>query len=233
MSIARAVFDDASVISPDEIVEWAERKSPTLVVHDPDGAVAGYARAKPNEALGMSRSAGQTAVLAHIAVLDGYRGAGVGRTLHNRIIQTLAMLGFSRVFAQIPAHLATWYAELGWTVHPAGVVAAWIEPPNSQDNRLMPGVTPRTFAPILCMQYLSAYPVLVERWIGDARPLANWTLNGRVPHALLPQRVGAALAEVLREKPELARRLPQALCDVAIDEDDAGPLARILVELGR
>lgn len=233
MSIARAEFNDASVIPPGAIVDWAERKSPTLVVYDSDGAVAGYARAKPNEALGISRSAGQTAVLAHIAVHDEYRGAGVGRALHNRIVQTLAMLGFSRVFAQIPERLASWYVKLGWTVHPAGVVAAWIEPPNNQDDGLMPGLTPRTFAPILCMQYLSAYPVLVERWIGDARPLANWTLNGRVPHAQLPQRVGAALAEVLREEPELARRLPQALCDVAIDEDDAGPLARILVELGR
>ncbi|MFH8251496.1 GNAT family N-acetyltransferase [Microbacterium sp. B2969] len=233
LALARAEFDDASAVTAHEIAGWVDHKTPTLVVHDDTGDVIGYARAKPNEAFGVSRSAGQTAILAHVAVVPKHRGLGIGRSLQERTIRTLAMLGFSRVFAQVPNELAPWYAGLGWTVHPPGEVVAWVEPPNVQDDELLPSATSRTYAPILCIELLPDYPVLAERWIGDGRPLLNWTLDGRVSPEMLQHRVSKALAELLALEPQLAGRLPQALCDVIIDMDADSPLARTLVTLGR
>lgn len=232
-ALAREEFGDERELSPQGLADWTVNKTPALVVTDEAGARIGYARAKPNEALGISRSRGQTAVLAHIAVVPSHRGFGVGRTLHDRILKTLAMQGFSRVFAQVPAHLVDWYASLGWTAHRVGEIVAWIEPPNAQDDVLAPGAVPRTFAPILCIQYLTDYPVLVERWIGSDRPLLEWRLDGRVSPELLPQRVNASLADLLASDSLLANRLPQALCDVVIDTDTESTLARALLKLGR
>lgn len=143
------------------------------------------------------------------------------------------MLGFSRVFAQVPNDLSPWYTALGWTVHPPGEIVAWVEPPNFRDDELMPSATPRTFSPLLCIEFLPEYPVLAERWIGDARPLLNWNLDGRVSPGLLTPRVGEALAGLLTLEPELASRMPQALCDAIIDTDADSPLARTLLTLGR
>lgn len=233
LALARTEFGDASAMTTGELARWLDDKTPTLVVHDDTGVVIGYARAKPNEAFGVSRSAGQTAILAHVAVVPEQRGLGIGRSPQDRTLRTLAMLGFSRAFAQVPKDLAPWYTALGWTVHPPGEIVAWVEPPNAQDDELMPGATPRTYSPILCIQLLPDYPVIVERWIGDARPLLNWTLDGRVRPEMLQPRVGEALAELLALQPELAGRLPQALCDVVADTDPDSPLARTLTTLGR
>lgn len=233
LTLARAEFDDASAVTARELAAWVADKTPTLVVHDDTGEVIGYARAKPNAAFGVSRSAGQTAILAHVTVVPKYRRLGIARSLQDRTIRTLAMLGFSRVFAQVPTDLAPWYAALGWTVHPPGEVVAWVEPPNVQDDALMPSAASRTYSPILCLQHLPDYPVLAERWIGDPRPLLNWTLDGRVTSEMLQPRVGEALAELLVREPGLAERLPNALCDAIIDADPDSPLAMTLIALGR
>ncbi|MBW9110664.1 GNAT family N-acetyltransferase [Microbacterium ureisolvens] len=233
LALARAEFDDTSVVTSRDLAGWVEHKTPTLVVHDETGGLIGYARAKPNQAFGVSRSDGQTAILAHIAVVPEHRGVGIGRSLHDRTLRTLAMLGFSRVFAQVPDDLSSWYKERGWTVHPPGEVVAWVEPPNVQDDELMPSASSRTFSPILCMEFLPRYPVLAERWIGDARPLLNWTLDGRASPELLQPRVGEALAGLLTREPDLAARLPQALCDAVVGTDAESPLARTLLALGR
>ena len=232
-TIAAEEFADHRPLSEVDLVDWTQKRAPTLVVHNTGGEVIGYARAKPNEALGVSRIAGQTAILAQIAVIPTERQNGVGVALHDRILKTLGMLGYSRVFAQVPTHLEEWYRQMGWTIHREGEVLAWVEPPNSQDDALAEGATPRTFAPILCIEYLSDYPILVERWIGDARPLLEWSLDGRVLPDELTARIEATLSAAILHSPQLAARLPQALCDAVICANPHSDLSDTLLAAGR
>lgn len=120
---------------------------------------------------GCTGGAGDTRSLGVIADV---RGGGVGTALMGRTVNTLRMLGYSRVVAQIRSDLVGWYERIGRSVGADWVSRAWGEPHILQDDEWLPATFgPGEFPPILLMGYLAQYPHLAELTIGPAKPLVE------------------------------------------------------------
>lgn len=209
LELARMEFPDDSSLRSEafgrDVHYWRDLKSLTLVAKYDDGRVIGYARSRPNAAHGRERPDGQVAVFTHVVVDPHHRGHGVGVQLHDRSLKTLRMLGFSKVTAQVPMHLKTWYQNLGWTVHAPGEVVMWIEPPTPAE------VSRGDVSPILYLEHQPNYPLVAERSLGNGEPIACWVVRGDAPSDEVEVRLLAGLAALLRADSGLAKRIPSAL----------------------
>ncbi|WP_434315503.1 GNAT family N-acetyltransferase [Leifsonia sp. P73] len=233
IQLAKETFpDDRSVLRSllqPEVENWQSRKSVTLVARDELGAFLGYSRARPNVAFEEERLHGQVAVVTHVAVQIERRSEGVGSELLRRTLKTLRLLGYSIAMAQVPLELRGWYSDGGWTVHQPGELVVWIEPPGPHDE-VEWTTAPRTFAPILYLDYLPPYPLIAEFRLLETELIAKWKIDGRAGGIEKHHRVLAGLAHELRADPTLKQRIPQGLVRAIGQQDSHSAAYRLLTQ---
>lgn len=198
---------------------WRERRSPFIIAKNVDGVVVGFARSKPNEAQNLSRSQGQVAVFAQVAVALEARGKGIGQALMERSLTTLRMLDYSRVFAQMQPQLTKWYRERGWRVLPSGRSIAWVEPWIPQDDEWNEHLPSGSFAPLLLMYHLPAYPNLGEFRLAEAQPLLEVDFDAVGDDTSTMRRVYKAVGAAIVANPTCADKLPWALAKMLSEEN--------------
>lgn len=137
----------------------------SFAVAELDRQFAGYAAARPFAPWvgGQEVVSPDTpvAVVTQVAVPPKFRRRGIGARLLSELEEQLVSLEYSLAVAHIQADLAPWYNSLGWTALPPGAGLAWIEPPSSINQRLLPPGAPAevlaTHTPLLHDTPLNAH----------------------------------------------------------------------------
>lgn len=170
-----------------------DRSAANFVALDSAGAIIGYANGRPH--IGGTQISQDTFMLNQVAVGDNFRGAGIARSLVERVVEHAAAAGFYTIFSSIPETLRSWYKSgLKWEVLPTGSSYWWVDRASLTESQ--PALTGDYPGPVE-----HGYTSLALKSLGTESQYLSFAVSAG-------RDVNTRLVDLVASEPSLIKKLP-------------------------